>query len=252
VTGLWRGDSRVAIEVGADHEANSQRAAELVAEALQESGGGRFALVIPGGSTPTRLFDLLSEGFPSALPWERVHLFWSDERCVPPEHPESNYGGARRLLIERLALPADRLHRMRGEAGAGTGAADYRRELARFFGDGLPAFDLAVLGLGHDAHTCSLFPGSPALGSGRAVEPARSPAGVAKRITLTPAAFRRAARVLFLVSGAEKAEAVARSLEGDGNPSWLPARAIRPERGLTRWLLDRAAAANLERAGAAG
>jgi 6-phosphogluconolactonase len=229
-----------------DHEENSRRAAALIQRAAEAAGGrGAFALVLPGGSTPARLFELLSEGYPTPLAWERTHLFWSDERCVPPNHPQSNYGNARAGLIQRVPLPAANVHRMRGEDPPPRAAASYRRRLAAFFGSPRPAFDLALLGLGRDGHTCSLFPGSAALASAQAVAAARAPEGVADRITLTPVALRGARRVLFLVSGEEKARAVARTLDGKEDPAACPARAIRPASGEALWLLDRAAAAEL-------
>lgn len=234
------------IEVAPDHEASSRRAAEIIARAVaKQPAPERFAFVIPGGSGPRRLFELLAEGFPDPLPWSRIHVFWSDERCVPPDDPQSNYGAARRLLLSRAPVPESNVHRILGEASPAEAAAAYRRELSEFFGAALPAFDLALLGLGRDGHTCSLFPGSPLLQSDRAVEPADSPEGVRHRVTLTPAALAGCRTVVFLVSGAEKARPVAETLEGPEEPGRFPARAIRPDGGRVLWLLDAAAASAL-------
>ncbi|MFN2433235.1 MAG: 6-phosphogluconolactonase [Gemmatimonadota bacterium] len=231
--------------VAEDHEASCRRAARMIADAAAPvAGRDAFTLVLSGGSAPRRLFELLAEGFPAPLPWELVHVFWCDERCVPPDHPESNYGAARTLLLDHVPIPPGGVHRMRGELGPERGAEAYREELTALSPAGPPAFDLALLGLGDDGHTCSLFPGSPALGSPRAVEPARSPRGIAGRITLTPAGLAGAQRVMFLVAGEGKAEAVAQTLEGERPAGEVPARAIRP-RGEVVWLLDAAAAADL-------
>jgi 6-phosphogluconolactonase len=234
------------VEVYTDHESSSRRVAQIVAQAA-ERAGSRFTLVISGGTAPRRLFELLAAGFPRPLPWERTHLFWADERCVPPEHPESNYGVARGLFIGKVPIPSPNVHRIRGEEGREAAADAYSQELSGMFGGGPPPFDLALLGLGTDGHTCSLFPGAPTVWSPRLVEPATSPSGIADRVTLTPAALRGCSEVAFLVSGAEKADAVARSLEGPDDPALLPARAIRPASGRVVWVLDEAAAARLSR-----
>ncbi|HEY7529129.1 MAG TPA: 6-phosphogluconolactonase [Gemmatimonadota bacterium] len=218
--------------------------ARLVAEAVA-GADSRFTLVISGGRGPRPLFRMLAEEQPVPLPWERVHVFWADERCVPPDHPESNAGRARDLLLDRVTLPAGNVHRIHGEDPPERAAAAYRAELARFFRAELPAFDLVLLGLGADGHTCSLFPGSRAIESPRAAEAAVAPEGVRDRVTLTPAALRGAAAVVFLVTGGDKAPAVVRALEGEGTPSELPSRAVRPAGGEPLWVLDRDAASGL-------
>jgi 6-phosphogluconolactonase len=230
--------------VAPDAGAASAHAARLVAGAAA-STPGRFSLVLSGGRAPRPLLGMLARGQPRTLPWERVHAFWADERCVPAGHPESNAGQARALLLERVPIPAENVHRIRGEDPPGRAAASYRDELERFFGSGPPAFDVVLLGLGADGHTCSLFPGSPALESPRAAEPAVAPEGVRDRVTLTPAGLRGARRIVYLVTGPEKASAVARALEGDGTPSELPSRAVRPAAGEPLWVLDREAATGL-------
>jgi 6-phosphogluconolactonase len=236
--------ARARAVVAPDAGAASAHAARLVARAAA-STPGRFSLVLSGGKTPRPLFRMLARGLPGPLPWERVHAFWADERCVPRGHPESNAGQAGALLLERVPIPAENVHRIRGEDAPDRAAASYRRELERCFGSGPPAFDLVLLGLGADGHTCSLFPGSPALESPRAAEPAVAPEGVRDRVTLTPAGLRGARRIVFLVTGAGKARAAARALEGRGTPSELPSRAVRPAAGEPLWVLDREAAAEL-------
>ncbi|MBA2565386.1 MAG: 6-phosphogluconolactonase [Gemmatimonadetes bacterium] len=240
----------VDVRVQPDHEAASRMAAELVlgsaAAAGGAAGGPRFSLVLSGGSTPRRLHELLAQGLTRALALDRVHLFWADERCVPPDDPRSNFGSARAALIDVLAFSPANIHRIRGEEPPETAAAVYAAALQSFFGSPEPRFDVAILGLGADGHTCSLFPGSPALTSSRPVAASRAPSGVEQRVTLTPVAFRRCRRAVFLVTGAEKAAAVARTLgsaRDDAEES--PAAAIRLEAGTVTWVLDEPAAAGL-------
>lgn len=232
--------------VSNDHQASCRLAAERIATALERPlDPAGPALVLSGGSAPPPLLELLAADEPRPLPWSGLRVFWSDERCVPPADPESNYRMAREILLDRVDVRPENVHRMHGERGPEEGARAYRETLASVFGaERAPRFDVALLGLGRDGHTCSLFPRAATLRSTRTAEPAHSPEGVPSRITLTPAGLAGAALVLFLVSGSAKAPAVSRTLEGGGTPDDLPARAIRPA-GEVVWLLDRAAAAEL-------
>ncbi|HEU0016540.1 MAG TPA: 6-phosphogluconolactonase [Longimicrobium sp.] len=223
---------------------------------------GRFSVALSGGSGPVEMYRLMGEEpFRSAIPWEGVHLFWGDERCVPPGHHRSNYGMAHEAFISRVPVPPENVHRMRGELPAAEGARRYAEELAAFFGPGIPRLDLVHLGMGPDGHTASLFPFSPLLlERGRTVADAiQQPAGE-PRITLTPPVLRAAARVEMLVTGAGKAAIVRTALRGPLDPLRIPAQMVgagaRPlpharTDALTHsriaWMLDAAAAAGITR-----
>lgn len=224
----------VEIEVVADAEAAAHAVAERLAE--QARAGGHVALT--GGGTPRRAYELAAELEPD---WSRVHLWWGDERCVPPEHEWSNYGMAKAALLDRLAGAPAAVHRMRGELGKEAGAAEYERELSP-----LAEFDLVLLGLGPDGHVASLYPNEPTLDetTRRAVGAEARLDPYVDRITLTLPLLRAAREVLFLVAGEDKADAVARALGGEASHA-TPGSLVRAEHGPTRAVLDRAAAAKL-------
>ncbi len=211
--------------------------------AVAESG--RFAVALAGGETPRALYALLADPaapYRDGLPWERTHVFFGDERNVPPDHPGSNHGTARDALLARVPLPRVNVHRIVGEGDAEDAARAYEGDLRAFFGH-RPRFDLVLLGMGADGHTASLFPGSPALEeASRLVVATAAPAGGGRRITLTLPALEAAAAVLFLVSGASKAPALSRVLSGGRGGEVLPAARVRPLDGTVLWLVDRAAA----------
>ena len=243
-----------AIRVLPDRGAIARAAAELFTSAAGDARerGGTFSVALAGGSTPRDLYRLLAdegEPFRARLPWEALRLFWGDERHVPPDHPDSNYRMARETLLERAPIPAQNVHRIHAEEpDAGRAAGEYEETIAAAFRlapDGLPRFDLILLGLGPEGHTASLFPGSPALHDGEhlVAAPWVEKLG-AHRITLTPRALNAAARVVFLVAGEEKAPALREVLAGDASPDLYPARIVRPTDGELLWLLD-AEAANL-------
>lgn len=213
---------------------------------------GRFNVALSGGSTPKRLFRELAEVDRSGEPirWRSIHLFWGDERPVLPDHPDSNFGTARELLLSRIAIPAENVHRIRAELGPGEAAAAYERELRDSFGigaDETPRFDLILLGMGKDGHTASLFPGTGALReTGRLVVANRVGSHRTVRITMTYPVLNGADCVLFLVAGADKAERLREILEGDARPEELPAQAVRPATGELLWFVDAAAATRLQ------
>ena len=216
-----------------------RRARERVAQA------GFFTVSLSGGSTPKSLYALLAEpGAP--IPWDRVHLFWGDERDVPPDHADSNFAMVESTLLSKVNVPADHVHRIRPElAGAERAASVYEEELRRFFGlapGQWPRFDLVLLGMGPDGHTASLFPGSPALEErDRLVVASWVEKLQTHRITLTLPILNGAACVLFLVHGADKAPALKAALQADG-PDVPPAGRVRPADGELIWLVDGAAA----------
>lgn len=217
--------------------------------------GGRFAVALAGGRTPRAVYRRLATTHRAAVPWEGVHLFWGDERYVPPDHPESNYRMARDALLDHVSIPAGNVHPFRTELAEPEEAARaYEQTLRQFFGDRWPRFDLVLLGLGTDGHVASLFPGSPALNErDRLAVHVQGPKPPRLRLTLTLPAINRAAHVHFLVVGASKAEALQRTLEGARDPLASPAQAVRPTDGEVCWWLDREATNRLkttvERAG---
>jgi len=234
-----------------DEPALADAAARAIADAAAAavSARGRFTLVLSGGATPRETYmRLAAPPLADRLPWDKTLVFFGDERCVPPDHAESNYRMANETLLAKVGIPAEQVYRMRGEADdPEEAAAEYARTLAAVFQTrrgGLPRFDLVLLGLGLDGHAASLFPGSPA-----AREIFRTVVGVhaaaariPQRLTLTIPTFNAAARVIFLVSGAEKAKVVKATLT-DGAIS--PGGMIRPTDGDLVWIVDRAAASLL-------
>lgn len=250
------------IRVLPDLEAVSRAAARTVAARARTAVGrrGRFVVALAGGHTPRRLYELLGAGYGDAVDWRRVHLFWGDERCVPPDHPGSNYRLARETLLERVPVPDAAVHRIRGELGPDAAGADYHERLTAFFGRAEPpalggssatgpgprnvTFDLAILGLGTDGHTASLFPGRVQADDPRWARGERAPPGVEppERVTVTLRALGASERALFLVSGADKRTALAdvRSAAASRADAIPPAARVRPPRG-SLWLVDRAA-----------
>ncbi|MEJ2747629.1 MAG: 6-phosphogluconolactonase [Anaerolineae bacterium] len=194
----------------------SQAAVRLVVAAAQEAvtANGRFLIALSGGSTPTGLFHLLSQPpHVQQMPWDQTLVFWGDERLVPPDDPGSNYGQAADMFLRHVPIPAANIHRVLGEADADTAVADYTAQLqaAAEPGRSWPRFDLAIMGLGSDGHTASLFPGPvpAAEGSDPVIAVTADYDGrPAQRISLTPRVFNDAYHVLFLVTGANKADAV--------------------------------------------
>ncbi len=213
---------------------------------------GRFTAALSGGRTPVALYArLAAPPFVSQIPWVRVHLLWVDERCVPPDHADSNYRLVRELLIDRVPIPPANVHRMEGEADPAEAGARYEALLReRFSADGgkTPDLDFALLGLGEDGHTASLFPGTGAVREttrwvvGHYVDPQRR-----WRITLTPPAINAARMVVFIATGAGKAAVLKDILQGPYMPDQLPAQAVRPAPGRLLWMLDREAAKFLNR-----
>ena len=244
-------ESTPSVRVFDDPEQVAREAAGLFVrlsiEAVSERGS--FSVALSGGTTPRRVYELLaSDDYRTQVTWPSVHVFFGDERTVPPDHADSNYRMANEALLSLVALPAENVHRIDGVGDAAANASQYESELREFFGDAAwPRFDLVMLGMGDDGHTASLFPGTTALAEERAWVVAN---WVEKfqtwRITLTAPAINAARRVLFLVAGAAKAERLREVLAGERDPSRLPSQLIRPRDGTLEWFVDRAAAAKLE------
>jgi len=204
---------------------------------------GQFVVALSGGSTPRATYRLLaSDEFAARVDWPRVRVFWGDERCVPPDHSDSNYRMARETLLDEIPIPAENVHRIRGELPPDQAATAYQAELEAVLGAG-GRFDLILLGMGEDGHTASLFPGTVALHEQtRWVVAHYVDKLSAWRVTLTPVAINAAAHVTFLVSGAGKAERLREVLDGLHQPDVLPAQIVRPTDGRLLWLADAAAA----------
>lgn len=227
-------------------EALAAYAAAQIVEAAQVAVelDGQFSLVLAGGATPKALYQILAtDDYRTQIDWTRVHVYFGDERCVPPDHPDSNYRMASESLLSKIPIPGDNIYRIRGEIDPEQAATEYGQLLKERFGDGGP--DLILLGMGDDGHTASLFPNTKALQETRHrcvsnyVEKLN-----AWRITVTAPFINRAKRVLILVAGANKAARVQEVLEGSPDPQRLPIQLIQPA-NLT-WLLDSQAAGMTE------
>jgi 6-phosphogluconolactonase len=227
-------------------EALSRAAAELFTALAKQciAAQGRFAVALSGGATPRGMYTLLgSTPYRENVEWEHVHVFWADERCVPGDHPESNFKLAVDAFLSRVAMPRENIHRIKGEEGPGRAAQDYEQELRSFFGPALfPVFDLIILGAGEDGHTASLFPGSASLHERtRLALPVSLEPPKLNRVTLTPPVLNNAAEVLFLASGRAKAGVVHAIVE-KGNPVSYPAGLVQTVHGRVTWFIDKQAA----------
>jgi 6-phosphogluconolactonase len=204
-----------------------------------------FTIALSGGTTPELLFQVLSENFAESVNWNHVHFFWGDERCVPPDNTQSNYGMALRKLLSRIEIQSANIHRIKGEEDPEKEAVRYSEEILMSLRerDGLPLFDLVILGLGEDGHTASIFPGhSELFGSDKICEVALHPVTGQKRITLTGRVINNADTVTFLVSGKMKANIVEKMFKKDSSDINFPASFIVPAYGKLYWYIDSEAA----------
>ena len=209
----------------------------------------RFSVALAGGSTPKTTYELLAtDEFKDRVDWSRVHIFFGDERCVPPDHADSNYRMANEALLSCVPLPPENIFRMKGEGDAATHAQEYEAKLRDFFSEEAgPRFDLVMLGMGDDGHTASLFPGTTALREQDAwcvanwVEKFNT-----YRITLSAPALNYAAHIIFSVTGANKATRLVEIMHGPYQPEVLPSQLIKPTYGQLDWYLDKAAAAEIK------
>ena len=235
-------ESRIFPTIAEMSEAALVEILRIVNEAVAKRG--RFSIALAGGHTPAKLYALWAEKYKTQTPWEHVHLFFGDERFVPEDDLLSNYRMARQTLIDHVPIPKENVHPMLTNFPAPEKAAEaYEVELRKFFGEGAPAFDVQLLGLGVEGHTASLFPGSQALDEQRRwVVAVTVPAEPPQRLTLTLVVLNQGLNTFFLVAGENKREILAglRS-EPQNVPSKYPAGRIRPSRGVV-WYLDQAAA----------
>jgi 6-phosphogluconolactonase len=236
----------------------SASADEFVAQADRAvQSNGKFTVALAGGSTPKGMYRLLAELPPGKIAWDHVFVFFGDERHVPPDHPDSNFRMASEALLSKVHLPPQNIFRVPAEnPDAAAAAADYEGTLRNFFGvkdeasDGrtgaIPRFDLVLLGMGPDGHAASLFPYSPGLKEqSRWVIANRVEKFNSERITLTYPVLNGAACVMFLVSGAEKQDALFQVLRGKAAPDEFPSQAVQPLNGKLIWMVDQAAGARL-------
>lgn len=247
-------DGTYYLQVEPTPEAMTELAAKAVVfwgrKAIERRGA--FHLALSGGSTPKALYQrLAAPPYVGQIDWQRVHLWWSDERAVPRDHPDSNYKLAYDALIAHVPIPPENVHRAQTELGPAGAAERYEAEIrsaiAAVAAPSLPTFDLILLGMGDDGHTASLFPHTPALAEqARLVVSQVVPqASIPARITFTAPLINAADVVCFLVSGAGKAETLRRVLLGEHQPQALPAQLIAPTRGKLFWMADAAAASQV-------
>ena len=239
------------ISVYPDLDALSRAAAELFAEraARAVAEHGRCAILLSGGETPRRTYELLAkEPLRDRVPWGKLHIFWGDERCVAPDDHRSNARMVQQALLDRVPVPVGQVHPILGDRDPREAADEYEDTLRRFFAGAAPRFDLVLLGLGDDGHTASLFPDSQALEERQRWTAVTRRAGEEiVRVTLTPPLINQADLVVFLVAGEDKAAVIHEVLENHPDPRSLPAKLIMPEQGELRWLVDLPAASLLRR-----
>ena len=238
-----------AVEILADADALAERAAELVLEASTRATSSKetFSIALSGGSTPKTLYQLLADPaqrFREQFPWSSTHFFWTDERHVGPDDPESNYRMAQEAMLSHVPIPQINIHRIYGELkNAERAATDYEAELKKTFGNS-PRIDLVLLGMGADGHTASIFPGSEVLNETNSLVAAPWVDKLnSYRLTMTLPVLNNAQEVLLLVSGEEKAETLNRVLTGSEHQ--YPVQKIKPNNGSLTWLIDSAAASRL-------
>jgi 6-phosphogluconolactonase len=236
------------IQIFPDANALTEEAARRIITAAHAGVAGDrkvFSLFLSGGNTPKSLYELLAaDPYRSQVNWSKIGIFFGDERCVPPDHPDSNYRMAHNAMLSKLPIPESNIHRMRGEIDPEAASIEYGKLLKSTFGDDGP--DMVLLGMGPDGHTASLFPGTTALKETdhRCVADF-VPKFDSWRITLTYPFLNKAKLVLVLVAGADKAEILKEVLEGPRDPGRLPIQGIEPVGQMT-WLLDTAAASRLK------
>jgi len=239
------------IKIFTSPEELAERFAEKLIGMINDSNAKEkpFTIALSGGITPKLLFSVLGDHFSDSISWEYVHFFWGDERCVPPDDPESNFRMTKKSLLDKIKIPLENIHRIMGEKDPDEEAARYSNEIVSFTREvkKLPAFDLIILGLGEDGHTASIFPGnSKLLNSDKVCEVAVHPVSFQKRITITGKVINNAKHIVFLVTGANKADVVS-AIIGKKRVFDYPAAYIEPQSGVLNWYLDNAAAAMIDK-----
>jgi 6-phosphogluconolactonase len=208
----------------------------------------KFSIALSGGSTPVLLYTFLGDEYSKSVPWDFVSFFWGDERCVPPESPDSNYGMAMKYFLGKTGIPHSNIHRIRGEEEPSEEAERYSGEILQHLTlrDNLPVFDLQLLGIGNDGHTASIFPGYTGLfSSGKICDVAVQPETGQKRITLTGKVINNSEAVVFLAQGKTKATLISEIISDSPGAEKYPAAHVKPLYGSLDWYLDREAASEL-------
>jgi len=209
---------------------------------------GSFSVALSGGSTPKVWFQYLAENHKNDIPWENIHLYWGDERCVPPEDAESNYGMTKKFLLDEIQIPENNIHRIQGELDPVEAAKNYESELTESLqGSDYPVFDLIILGMGDDGHTASIFPHEiKSWDSEKICVVATHPVSGQKRVSLTGKVINAASAVAFLVTGKNKEERVREIFHQEPTAAYYPANLVSPSNGTLHWFLDKDAANQLE------
>lgn len=230
---------------------NTQELAEAFALDLYQmvkNSRQRFDIALSGGSTPKLLFDILAAKYNSKMPWDRIHLWWGDERCVPPSDPDSNYGMAVKHLFSKIPIDESQIHRIKGEITPEEATKDYILQIQSNLNErqNWPIFDLIILGMGDDGHTASIFPNQMGLlTSNQICQVATHPQSGQKRVSLTGEVINNANRVYFLISGASKARRISEIMNNLKKASKLPAFHIEPKQGKIIFFLDKDAASEI-------
>lgn len=233
------------IQIFKDPQLLADQLSEELMKWIAESPGDCFHIAVSGGSTPSLLFSTLAANFPDTQLWQKCHFWWVDERMVAPEDPDSNFGKCWQQLLSKIDIPAENIHRIRGEMEPYQEAEVYETALRNrlTMQNGWPCFNFILLGMGEDGHTASIFPNQlELLKSGRLCAVATHPITLQKRVTLTGNVISHAAKICFQVTGANKAERLAEIWEGGAKAKMLPAGNIRPVNGQLLWFTDEQAA----------
>jgi 6-phosphogluconolactonase len=233
-----------------DIEESSQATAKFILEAAQSAAKerGKFSIVLSGGNTPRRLYEILAVGpYREQMPWRKTHVFWGDERCVPADDERNNAHMARQILLNQVPIPDEQIHPIASTLPPIKGAEEYQNTLEAYFNGYSPAFDFVLLGLGENGHTASLFPETPVLDEKRRwVSEVYVPSLQMWRVTLTAPILNQARKIVFLVYGASKALVLNQVIHGARRPKQLPAQLIQPQTGELLWLADQAAASLMQ------
>lgn len=238
------------LQTAPDPDQLADRLARFICETINRrlSEKDRFFLALSGGSTPQLLFKLIAEKYPLACEWEKVHFFWVDERCVPHTDPQSNFGACKDLMLDHLDCPPEHIHPVDGSREAEKEALRYASDLLAHIPaqDGIPLFDLVLLGIGTDGHTASIFPNSLTLF--HAPQPCvatQHPESRQKRISITGTVINKASCVVFVVAGEEKKEVLFHIVTKNAAFEHLPAALVKPENGELYFFADQSAASLL-------
>lgn len=240
--------SSTEVKIFAKPKKVARRVAKQVLKMTQKSPQPRFDIALSGGNTPKKLFKSLVEKHKDTIPWERIHFWWGDERCVSPDDNESNYKLAFDVLFSKIDLPQENIHRIKGENNPDDEAKRYSEEIAANLNhrEGIPVFDMVLLGLGEDGHTASIFPGQLNLiDDDRICAVSEHPLTGQKRVTLTGKVINNASRIFFLVTGENKALRISQIMNDDEAAKLLPAYYIVPENGKLIWFIDEAASSQI-------